>query len=152
MATSSPDGDLFQRLRQRNTVPGVTRSLDDLLAEARARLDTRPGPAEVAAAQAAGALLVDIRAVAQRRRDGEIPNAIVVDRNALEWRLAPGSPHRLADAGDPDRVVVVVCDEGYASSLAAATLRELGLPRATDLDGGFRAWVAAGLPVSPFAG
>ena len=131
-------------------MPDVTRSLDDLLAEARARLDARPGPAEVAAAQAAGALLVDIRPVAQRRRDGEIPGALVVERNELEWRLAPTSPHRLADAGDPGRVVVVVCDEGYASSLAAATLRELGLPRATDLDGGFQAWVAVGLPVSPF--
>ena len=133
-------------------MPGVTRSLDDLLAEARARLDARPGPAEVAAAQAAGALLVDIRPVAQRRRDGEIPGALVVERNVLEWRLAPGSAHRLPDAGDPDRVVVVVCNEGYASSLAAATLRELGLTRATDLDGGIQAWIAAGLPVSPFEG
>jgi len=130
----------------------VTRHLDDVLADARARLGHRPGPAEAAAALADGALLVDIRPVELRRRDGELPGAIVVDRNALEWRLAPTSAHRLPEAGDPDRVVVLVCDEGYASSLAAATLRELGLPRATDLDGGFRAWVAAGLPVSPSAG
>jgi rhodanese-related sulfurtransferase len=123
-----------------------------MLARARARLGARPGPAETAAAAAAGALLVDIRPVEQRRRDGELPGAIVVDRNALEWRLAPSSAHRLPDAGDPDRTVVVVCDEGYASSLAAATLRDLGLTGATDLAGGFQAWAAAGLPVSPFEG
>jgi len=126
----------------------VTQHLDDLLADARARLGPRLGPAEAAAALADGALLVDIRPVELRRRDGELPGALIVDRNALEWRLAPTSSHRLAEAGDPGRVVVVVCDEGYASSLAAATLRELGLSGATDLDGGFRAWAAAGLPVS----
>jgi rhodanese-related sulfurtransferase len=129
----------------------LDRSLDDLLADARARLGPRPGPAEAAVALADGALLVDIRPVELRRRDGELPGAVIVDRNALEWRLAPTSSDRLPEAGDPDRVVVVVCDEGYASSLAAATLRELGLSRATDLDGGFRAWAAAGLPVSPSA-
>lgn len=131
-------------------MPGVTRSPDDLLAEARARVGPRPGPAEAVAAAAAGALLVDIRPVEQRRRDGDLPGALVVDRNALEWRLAPSSAHRLPEAGDPDRVVVLVCDQGYASSLAAATLRDLGLPGATDLDGGFQAWRAAGLPVTPF--
>jgi rhodanese-related sulfurtransferase len=128
-------------------VTAVTGALDDLLAAARARLGARPGPTEAAAAVAAGALLVDIRSIEQRRRDGELPGAVVVDRNALEWRLAPTSAHRLPDAGDPDRVVVVVCDEGYASSLAAAALRDLGLSGATDLDGGFQAWAMAGLPV-----
>ncbi|MGH9031666.1 MAG: rhodanese-like domain-containing protein [Acidimicrobiia bacterium] len=130
----------------------MTRSLDDLLAQARARLGARPGPAEVAAALADGALVVDIRPVEHRRRDGELPGAVIVDRNALEWRLAPTSDQRLVDVGDADRMVVVVCDEGYASSLAAATLRDLGLSAATDLDGGFQAWAAAGLPVSPFEG
>jgi rhodanese-related sulfurtransferase len=130
----------------------VEQSLDDMLAGARARLGTRPDPLAAAAAADDGALLVDIRPVEQRRRDGELPGAIVVDRNALEWRLAPTSAHRLPGAGDRDRTVVVVCDEGYASSLAAATLRDLGLTRATDLDGGFQAWAAAGLPVTPFEG
>ncbi|HEX6312876.1 MAG TPA: rhodanese-like domain-containing protein [Acidimicrobiia bacterium] len=123
--------------------------LDDLLAAARARLDHRPGPEETAAALAAGALVVDIRPAEQRRRDGELPGAVVVVRNVLEWRLAPTSAHRLPEAGDAGRVVVVVCNEGYASSLAAATLRDVGLRRATDLDGGFQAWLRAGLPVAP---
>jgi len=130
----------------------VDQSLADMLADARARLGARPGPAEAAAALADGALLVDIRPTEQRRRDGEVPGAVIVERNELEWRLAPTSAHRLPEAGDADRVVVVVCNEGYASSLAAVTLRDLGLPGATDLDGGFQAWAAAGLPVSPFGG
>jgi rhodanese-related sulfurtransferase len=133
-------------------VSTVTQRLDDLLAEARARLGTRPGPAEAARLLAEGALLVDIRPVELRRRDGEVPGAVIVDRNVLEWRLAPTSAHRLPDAGEADRTVVVVCNEGYASSLAAVALRELGLRGATDLDGGFQAWAAAGLPVSPGAG
>jgi len=137
--------------RPKPSVTAVDQSLDELLADARARLGPRPGPAEAAAALADGALLVDIRPVEQRRRDGELPGAIVLERTVLEWRLAPTSAHRLPEAGDPGRVVVVVCNEGYASSLAAVTLRELGLPRATDLDGGFRAWAEAGLPVSPAA-
>jgi rhodanese-related sulfurtransferase len=124
----------------------VTPALDDLLASTRSRL-WRLGPAEAAAALADGALLVDIRPVEQRGRDGEVPGAVVVDRNVLEWRLGPTSSHRIPEAADPDRVVVVMCSEGYASSLAAATLQEIGLARATDLDGGFRAWAAAGLPV-----
>jgi rhodanese-related sulfurtransferase len=133
-------------------VSTVTQHLDDLLAEARARLGTRPGPAEAARLLAEGALLVDIRPVELRRRDGEVPGAVIVDRNVLEWRLAPTSAHRLPDAGEADRTVVVLCNEGYASTLAAVTLRELGLRGATDLDGGFQAWAAAGLPVSPGAG
>ena len=89
-----------------------------------------------------GALIVDIRPVAQRERDGDLPGALVIDRNVLEWRLDPTSPHRLPEADDPDRQVVIVCNEGYSSSLAAATLQELGLHRATDLDGGFQAVLA----------
>jgi rhodanese-related sulfurtransferase len=121
-------------------------SIDELLEAARARL-LRVGPVEAAAAAKQGALLVDTRPVEQRRRDGEIPGAVLVDRNVLEWRLDPASEHRIPEAGDYDRLVIVVCNEGYASSLAAATLQELGLVNATDLDGGFQAWRAAGLPV-----
>lgn len=121
-------------------------SIDDLLADARGRL-LRVGPLEAAAAARRGALLVDTRPVEQRRRDGEIPGALVIDRNVLEWRLDPASDFRIAEAGDHDQMVIVVCDEGYASSLAAATLQDLGLVNATDLEGGFQAWRAAGLPV-----
>lgn len=116
------------------------RTIDDLLADARRRLPPRVQPEELAAAMAAGALVVDTRSEAQRRRDGEVPGALVVERNVLEWRLDPASPHRLAEAGDRRRTIVVVCDEGYASSLAAASLQDLGLVNATDLAGGYQAW------------
>lgn len=102
----------------------------------------RVEPADLEAVAAAGALVVDMRPVQQRLRDGELPDAIVVDRNVLEWRLDPTSPHRLAVADDPDRRIVLVCNEGYSSSLAAHTLQQLGLRRATDLAGGFTAWSA----------
>src|SRR5205085_9403192 len=100
----------------------------------------RVQPTELADAMAAGALVVDTRSEAQRLRDGELPGALVVERNVLEWRLDPASPHRLAEAGDRLRKVVVVCDEGYASSLAAASLQDMGLVNATDLEGGYQAW------------
>jgi len=93
-----------------------------------------------------GALIVDIRPSELRVRDGELPGAIVIDRNVLEWRLDPTSPHRIPDALDPEREIVLVRDEGYASSLAAASLQGLGLRGATDLDGGFQAVRAAGNP------
>lgn len=118
-------------------------NIDELLAAARAGLD-RVAAADLAAAAAAGALVVDIRPAHQRAADGELPGALVIDRNVLEWRLDPTGEHRVAEAGDPYRRVVVVCNEGYASSLAAATLRQLGLHRATDLEGGFQAWLALG--------
>ncbi len=121
-------------------------SLDDLLREARSSL-RRLSPAEAHAAMVEGALLVDTRSQAQRTRDGEIPGAVVVERNVLEWRLAPSSDHRLPDV-DSGTSVIVMCDEGYASSLAAATLRELGLSSATDVIGGFQAWRRDGLPVA----
>jgi rhodanese-related sulfurtransferase len=121
-------------------------TIDDELAKARRSLE-RVSPAEAAAAVETGALLVDIRPVAQRSADGEIPGALIIERNVLEWRLDPESPHRVPEVGGPDQVVIVVCDAGYASSLAAASLRAVGLSRATDLDGGFQAWRAAGLPV-----
>jgi rhodanese-related sulfurtransferase len=115
--------------------------IDDLLARARSKLD-RVRPEDLATELAAGALVVDTRPVEQRLRDGELPGAVVVDRNVLEWRLDPTSPYRLPEAGDPERRVIVVCDQGYSSSLVAATLQELGLRRATDLVGGFTAWRA----------
>jgi rhodanese-related sulfurtransferase len=83
--------------------------------------------------------VVDIRPVEQRERDGDLQGAVVIDRNVLEWRLDPTSPHRIPEATDPEREIVLVCNEGYASSLAAATLQQLGLRGATDLDGGFQA-------------
>ncbi|CAL9592710.1 sulfurtransferase [Streptomyces sp. R1] len=100
------------------------------------------------AAEAGTALLVDIRYAALREADGLIPGALVVERNELEWRLDPQGSHRLPEATDHDVRVVVVCNEGYASSLAAESLHRLGLHRATDLIGGFQAWRAAGLPVA----
>lgn len=127
----------------------MTRTIDELLAAARAGLE-RLEPAEAHEAVAAGAVLVDIRPAVNRRTEGALPGAIVVDRNVLEWRLDPASDAALPMASY-DLQVVLVCNEGYASSLAAATLRELGVHRATDVVGGFRAWQAAGLPVDAAA-
>jgi rhodanese-related sulfurtransferase len=118
-------------------------AVDALLARARRDLDRVP-PERLAEEMAAGALVVDIRPVEQRERDGELPGAVVVPRNVLEWRLDPTSPHRLPLDLDHDTRVIVVCDEGYQSSLAAATLRELGLRRATDLVDGVQGWLALG--------
>ena len=108
----------------------------------------RVEPREAADIQAAGGLLVDIRPAAQRAQFGEIPGSVVIERNVLEWRLDPTSPDRLAVVTGPDQPVVVVCQAGYASSLAAASLRQVGLASATDLVGGFEAWVEAGLPAT----
>ncbi|GAA1264126.1 rhodanese-like domain-containing protein [Streptomyces javensis] len=130
-----------------NTTNTTKRSVNELLAEAREELD-RLEPLDAAAAQVEGALLVDIRYAALRERDGIIPGALIVERNELEWRLDPQCDHRLPEATHHDLRVVVVCNEGYASSFAAVSLRRLGLARATDLIGGFQAWRAAGLPVS----
>jgi rhodanese-related sulfurtransferase len=114
-------------------------AIDAVLAATRARLPHRPGPAELDALVAAGALVVDTRPASHRQDEGELPGAVVVERNVLEWRLDPTSPDRI-DGASPDRRVIVVCNEGYSSSLAAATLRRLGVARATDLVGGYRAW------------
>jgi rhodanese-related sulfurtransferase len=129
------------------TGQGERLSVDLLLERVRAGLD-RVGPQEAFAAAAGGALLVDIRYAELRERDGLIPGALVVERNELEWRLDPQGSHRAVEATDHDLSVVVICNEGYASSLAAASLQQLGLQRATDLIGGFQAWRAAGLPVN----
>ena len=120
-------------------------AVDSLLASARSGLDRVP-PARARELQEAGALVVDIRPLANRQAEGEIPGAVIVERIHLEWRLAPDSEWRLPGV-TADTTVVVVCNEGYSSSLAAADLQRLGLPHATDLEGGFRAWAAAGLPV-----
>jgi len=119
-----------------------------LLAQSRLQLD-RVEPAELEAVAAAGALVVDMRPVEQRDRDGTLPGAVVIDRNVLEWRLDPSSPHRLPLADDPDRRIVLVCNEGYSSSLAAHTLQQLGLRGATDLVGGYTAWAALRGPSGP---
>ena len=116
-------------------------SADDLVARARRRIP-RTEPPDLAAAMAAGSLVVDIRPATQRAVEGTLPGALVVERNVLEWRLDPGGSHRLPQVTDLDRPVVVVCSEGYASSLAAASLHELGYRSAGDLAGGYRAWAA----------
>ena len=122
------------------------RGIDEILAAARDRL-RRVDPAGARRAQQAGAILVDIRPAAQRAEHGEIPGAVVIERNVLEWRLDPRSDARRSFAGSYDLPVVVDCQEGYTSSLAAAALLDVGLHRATDLVGGYAAWQAAGLPV-----
>jgi rhodanese-related sulfurtransferase len=122
-------------------------TINDLLEAARRRLD-RVSPASALAAMHEGAVLVDIRSEAQRERDGMIPGAVFHPRNVLEWRVDPASGHSDPELStDFDRRIMLICNEGYASSLAAATLRDLGFRRATDVDGGFQAWRADGLPV-----
>jgi rhodanese-related sulfurtransferase len=120
--------------------------IDELLAHARRHLRRRT-PHEAAEAVQRGAVLIDIRPVEQRREQGEIPGALIIPRNVLEWRLDPRSEACLPGVASYDREIILVCVEGYASTLAAATLRRMGLVRATDLEGGFMAWKAAGLPV-----
>ena len=118
--------------------------VDRLLTSARAGL-TRLTPQQAHAAAKGGALLVDTRTAAQRARQGEVPGALVVDRTVLEWRLDPTSPHRIPEAV-PGVRVIVLCRQGYSSSLAAASLRSLGID-ATDVVGGVEAWAGAGLPL-----
>ncbi|MGW9675904.1 rhodanese-like domain-containing protein [Streptomyces koyangensis] len=129
------------------TPPSTPVPIDTHLERVRSRL-TRLTPEQAQDAARRGALLVDIRYAALRDRDGLIPGALVVERNELEWRLDPQGSHRLPEADRHDREIVVLCNEGYASSLAAASLHDLGLFRAADLIGGFQAWRAAGLPVT----
>ena len=121
--------------------------IEDVLAASRAGVH-RLTPAELVAAAARGALVVDTRTESHRRAQGEFPGALVIDRTVLEWRLDPTSPYRIPEATGPDLEVVVVCRHGFSSSLAAASLRAVGLPRATDLAGGVQAWVAAGHPMT----
>ena len=128
------------------TSPPEARPISEVLEQARSRLD-RLDPAQAWAAVQDGAVLVDIRPQAQRAAEGEVPGALLIERNVLEWRLDPASEARLPEAGSYDLHVIVMCSAGYASSLAAASLQDLGLSLATDLAGGFQAWARAGLPV-----
>ncbi|MCW2721435.1 rhodanese-like domain-containing protein [Pseudonocardia sp.] len=114
-------------------------TIADVLAAARARLD-RPGPKRAAAMVERGAILVDTRPGWQREQEGELPGALLIERNHIEWRLDPTSEARIPQATDHDVSWIVVCSEGYSSSLAAASLQDLGLHNATDLDGGYQAW------------
>jgi rhodanese-related sulfurtransferase len=124
----------------------MPKTVDDLLAEARARLE-RLDPRAASEAMTDGAVLVDIRTYPQRAADGVVPGSIHIHRNVLEWRCDPRSDHRDERVSDRSVRVVLMCNEGYQSSLAAAVLQDLGLEEATDVDGGFQAWRAAGLPV-----
>ena len=120
-------------------------TIDDILDRARARI-TRLTPEEVAAAQQSGAVIVDTRDSVDRTTEGVIPGSVLVTRNTLEWRADPSSEAPDARLADLDRQLIVVCNDGYSSSLAAATLQDLGFSRAADLAGGYRAWKRAGLP------
>jgi len=129
------------------TAATARRSINQVLAEARSRL-CRVDPHQADAEMRAGALLVDIRPQAQRVAEGEVPGALRIERNVLEWRFDPGSDSRLPQARGYETRVIIMCSAGYTSSLAAASLQDLGLANATDLAGGFQAWAAAGLPVT----
>jgi rhodanese-related sulfurtransferase len=124
-------------------------TVEELLAEAAAEID-RLTPAEAHEAVQQGDLLIDIRPVEQRRRDGLVPGAAIVDRNVLEWRLDPDGAHRNPDLAHRDRRIVLICNEGYQSVLAAATLRRFGLD-SCDVIEGVQGWMAAGLPLEPTA-
>ncbi|GAA4535817.1 hypothetical protein FR742_12080 [Nonomuraea sp. C10] len=127
--------------------PPGARTIDQILDDRR-RLLRRLPPAEAHTRSLAGALIVDIRPAAQRADEGEVPGALVVERNVLEWRFDPAGEARLPVATGYDVEIIVLCSEGYTSSLAAASLHELGLTKATDVVGGFHAWRAAGLPTT----
>jgi rhodanese-related sulfurtransferase len=125
------------------------RSLAQLVADVSAQI-TRLKPSDALAAQADGSLLIDIRSSDARARDGVIPGALPIPRTVLEWRLAPDSQWRSPHAGSPDQPLILICEHGFSSILAAGSLVELGFPRAGDVAGGFAAWRAAGLPTKPW--
>ena len=141
---TSPEGAHGVTSRPPGPDPAGARTIDDVLASAQARL-RRLTPAAAHHALQDGALLVDIRPVAQRATEGEVPGALIVERNVLEWRFDPASAARLPAARYGVQVIVL-CSEGYTSSLAAASLLDVGMHRATDVVGGFQAWQDAGLP------
>lgn len=140
MSSDAPAGG-----RRRAGAP-ASHSIEEVLAAARQGVE-RLTPEGLLAAQAQGAQVIDIRSAATRDPEGHIPGATVIERLVLEWRLDPSSRHRMAGGPEHDDLVVVVCNEGYYSSLAARDLRDLGFHRATDLVGGFRGYRDAGLPV-----
>ena len=121
-------------------------TIDDVLAAARSRI-RRYAPDAASVAAARGAVLVDTRSDGDVRREGRIPGSVYIHRNVLEWRCDPASSHKDPRVSDLGATIIVVCNDGYSSSLAAASLLELGFANAGDLIGGFRGWVAAGLPV-----
>lgn len=123
-------------------------TVDDMLAAARARL-TRVTPLSAHDEMARGGVLVDIRPAHMRAEAGEVPGSWIIERNHLEWRLDPASGARLSWVSGHDHRIIVICAEGYTSSLAAASLQDLGFATATDVAGGFAAWAEAGLPVAP---
>jgi rhodanese-related sulfurtransferase len=132
--------------------PGGRRArIDEVLERARARL-RRLTPEQAQAAVRAGAVIVDTRPLEQRRAQGVVPGAVVIGRNVLEWRADPTSPHSDPAVARCRAELIVMCAEGYSSSLAAASLQELGIAGATDMVGGFVAWAEAGLPVEPCPG
>jgi rhodanese-related sulfurtransferase len=143
------DPDANQEINTDNhlDISAAPPSIDDLLETVRGSLD-RLTPDQAHQHVKQGALLIDIRYAALRDRDGTIPGAFIVERNELEWRLDPQCDYKLPEATDHGLEVIVLCNEGYASSLAAVSLQSLGLRRATDVVGGFQAWAAAGLPVT----
>ncbi len=148
LAVESPEGARTRSLPRRPyswEAAGDAESIRDLLDDVRLGLD-RLTPEAAFAEMEAGAALVDIRTPEERLVEGEVPGAFVIGRNVLEWRLDPKSDASIPDLARYDRRIILMCSEGYASSLAAATLRRLGLSLATDLDGGFKAWYRAGLP------
>jgi rhodanese-related sulfurtransferase len=128
----------------------VSSAVDALLGAARTRI-RRWTPSQALLLVREGALLVDIRPESQRRIHGEVPYGLVIERNVFEWRLDPTSAWRVPEADGSDRPVIVLCQEGYASSFAAASLVDLGYRCAGDVDGGFEAWHAAGLQVAPWS-
>ena len=128
--------------------PPGARTIEQILASARARL-VRLTPQDAFRELSGEAVLVDIRPAAQRADEGEVPGSAIIERNHLEWRLDPCNEARLPWVTGYDHRVIVICQEGYTSSLAAAALHDLGLHRATDVIGGYRAWVAEGLPSAP---
>ncbi len=123
-------------------------AIDELIDVARTGLD-RVQPGDLVAELEAGALLVDTRPIEQRQRDGDLVGAVVIDRNVLEWRLDPTCRHHIPQMTDAGRRVIIVCNEGYSSSLAAATLRRMGLTRATDLVGGYQALLSYPAATNP---
>ena len=125
-------------------------TVDQLLARAQARLH-RLGPAAALAAQRDGAVVIDLRCADDRRSQGIIPGSVPIPLSVVYWRLDPASGYDDPQLSDPSRQFVLFCNDGYSSSIAAATLRDLGFDRATDIDGGFNAWRAAGLPVEPYS-
>ena len=121
--------------------------IDDLLNDARSNL-RRLEPIEAKRRVDEGALLVDTRTDLQRSEQGELPDAIVIDRTVLEWRLDPSSESRIPEIASYDQMIIVTCSQGYSSSLAAQSLQRMGFVNATDIVGGAENWIGQGLPIS----